>query len=249
MERRFIKGASIRAVKGDKPGIAGIGVVYNQVYDTGWFKETVKPGACARVLSESQDVRSLFNHDVNQLLGRTKSGTLRLQDTADGFAFDCDTDPGTSVGRDVAAMIERGDIDGCSFSFNVRKDTWSDEFDANGRYVSTTRTIEDIDMFDIGPVTFPAYTQTSVGMRSAWPEGVPVEHRAHIDTLRAASEIVPPARRDADGCECACDACKAGNCEDCSVPDCDDPDCLCDAAQDRSLQLRARAFAHTRAIA
>jgi HK97 family phage prohead protease len=244
IERRFIKGATIRARRsseaGDKPGIAGIGVVYDQVYDNGWFREIVKPGACARVLSEGQDVRCLFNHDVNQLLGRTKSGTLRLQDSAEGFGFDCDTDPNTSAGRDVPAMIDRGDIDGCSFSFNVRKDSWSDEFDENGRYVSTTRSIEDIDMFDVGPVTFPAYTQTSVGARSQWPEGVAAERRSHIEELRT---VASRARREDGECACSCAACQDGRCVDCDNPDCDDPDCGCEFSEGRSLLLRARAYA------
>jgi Escherichia/Staphylococcus phage prohead protease len=244
IERRFIKGASIQTRSGEKPGIAGVGVVYDQVYDNGWFREIVKPGACARVLSEKQDVRCMFNHDVNQLLGRTKSGTLRLQDSAEGFSFDCDTDPNTGPGRDVPAMIDRGDIDGCSFSFNVRKDTWSDEFDAAGRYVATTRSIEDIDMFDIGPVTFPAYTQTSVGARSAWPDGIAAERRSHIEEMRRASAVAPPGARRADEatCECNCARCQDGDCENCDNADCDDPNCLCPYSQDRALALRARAY-------
>jgi len=243
IERRFIKGASIQARSGEKPGIAGIGVVYDQVYDNGWFLEIVKPGACARVLSENQDVRCLFNHDTNQLLGRTKSGTLRLQDSAAGFSFDCDTDPNTGPGRDVSAMINRGDIDGCSFSFNVRKDTWSDEYDAAGHYVSTTRSIDDIDMFDIGPVTFPAYTQTSVGARSAWPEGISAERRCHIEEMRQASAIAPPGAPRADSkCLCDCDACMNGDCENCGPDVCDDTvNCMC-AEADRALALRARAY-------
>jgi hypothetical protein len=137
-------------------------------------------------------------------------------------------------------MIERGDVDGCSFSFNVRKDTWSDEFDENGRYVSSTRSIEDIDMFDVGPVTFPAYTQTSVGARSAWPDGVPAERRSHIEQLRAA----PIRSKRDEGCECNCEPCDAGRCEDCDNPDCSDENCRCEGSRCRSLLLRARAHIH-----
>lgn len=241
MERRFIKGGYVRAKQGDKPGIEGVAAVYNQTYDTGWFSETIAAGAFSRALKEKQDVRCLFNHDVNQLLGRTRSGTLTMEDSSEGLKYACDTDPNTSVGRDVPAMIQRGDIDGCSFSFNVRKDTWSDEFDENGRYVTSHRQIDDLDLFDVGPVTFPAYTETSVGIRSQWPDGVPAERRSHIETLRQASEVPQGAKRDAE-CQCSCEACKAGNCEDCSVSDCDEPGCLCDAAQDRALQLRARPY-------
>lgn len=329
IERRFIKGGSIQKRAGDKPGIAGTAIVYGPEYDTGWFKETIKAGAATRALAEKQDVRCLFNHDMNQVLGRTKSGTLVLQDSTSGLNFDCDTDPNTTVGRDVAAMIERGDVDGCSFSFNVRKDTWSDEYDENGRYVTSHRVIEDFDLFDVGPVTFPAYTETSVGIRSCWPDGVPAEIRSHVPSLRSDSEqtkkvdnedltrkcfllVGDPDKTDtwelpwkfstdektkshlrdalarfdqvkgfseealdkawkkllmlcdhydidvADKkrpgsesssarsgaqCECDCEQCKAGNCEECDNPDCDDPECLCEFSQGRSLMLRARAHA------
>jgi len=188
IERRFLKGGNIQKRAGDKPGIAGIAAVYSQEYNTGWFSETIAPGAFTRALTEKQDVRCLFNHDVNQLLGRTKSGTLRMEDSSSGLKFDCDTDPNTTAGRDVSAMIERGDIDGCSFSFTVRKDTWSDEFDENGRYITSHRVIDDLDLYDVGPVTFPAYTDTSVGTRALWPDGVPAEIRSQVPSLRTDSE-------------------------------------------------------------
>lgn len=241
MERRFIKGGQVRAKQGDKPGIAGVAAVYDQAYDTGWFSETIASGAFDRALKEKQDVRCLFNHDVNQLLGRTKSGTLRIENSPDGLRYDCDTDADTSVGKDVLRMIERGDIDGCSFSFTVRKDTWSDEFDENGRYVKSHRQIDDLDLYDVGPVTFPAYTETSVGVRSAWPDGVPVEKRSHIEALR---ETGKPARRSAE-CQCDCDPCANGNCDDCGPGDCgDEVNCRCERSQIANLTMRARSHAH-----
>jgi HK97 family phage prohead protease len=257
-ERRFIVGAHLRTIKGDKPGISGVAAVYSQNYDTGWFIESIKPGAFTRAITEGQDVRCLFNHNVDNLLARTKSNTLRLEDSEAGLKYDADTDPTTTIGRDVPAMIDRGDIDGCSFSFTVRSDVWRDEYDANGRYVNTYREIEDLDLYDVGPVTFPAYTATSVGVRDAngfrvlgsaavrqlWPAGVPDELRAHVPILRG--KPAPggrPARRGSEPglCICPCDECMAGDCENCSHVDCDCADCLCDAAQGRALILRARA--------
>lgn len=252
LERRFIRGGQVRAKQGDKPGIEGVASVYTQDYDTGWFVERIAQGAFDRALSEKQDVRCLFNHDVNNVLGRTKSGTLRLSNSKGGLGYDCDTDPNTTVGRDVPAMIDRGDVDGCSFSFNVRKDNWSDEFDAAGKYVRSIRVIEDLDLFDVGPVTFPAYTDTSVGTRSAqWPDGAPIERRSHIEALRSAAAVkLTRATRDdsdddSDGdinqCTCPCDPCGAGDCDDCSHDDCACQGCTCDSAMNRSLILRARA--------
>jgi HK97 family phage prohead protease len=248
IERRVLKGTEIRAKQGDKPGIEGVGAVFNQQYDNGWFIETMKPGAFDRAISEAQDVRCLFNHDPNNVLARTKSGTLRLAIASDGLHFDCDTDS-TGIASDVRAMIARGDVDGCSISFIVRKDTWSDEFDAKGDYVQSTRTIEDVDLFDVGPVTFPAYTQTSVGARSMWPDGIPAEVRSHVPGLREGAPkpaLVKPARRDAkDGdCTCSCDPCQDGNCADCSCSsDCDasncaNEDCSCGAGERMRKRLR-----------
>lgn len=246
IERRYIKGGDIRAKKGETPGIQGVAAVYDQQYDAGYFIETIKPGAFARALSEKQDVRCLFNHDVNNLLARTKSGTLRLEDSPEGLKYEADTDPQTSVGRDVARMIERGDLDGCSFSFTVRKDAWRDEFDSNGRYVRSYREIEDLDLYDVGPVTFPAYTETSVGLRE---DEIPVEARSHILEMRKASSPaapkVPARRDDVDGdCACACDPCQGGDCAGCITEDCSAEGCTCAASQRsaaEALDLRARA--------
>lgn len=186
IERRFIRGAQLRAKQGDKPGIAGVASVYNQPYDTGWMIESIKPGAFTRVLGETPDVRCLFNHDPNNLLGRTKSGTLRLSDSDEGLRFECDTDAESRIGADVQRMIDRGDLDGCSFGFTVAKHSWREERNDKGEMVYY-RVIEEIDdLFDVGPVTYPAYTGTSAGARSAlWPTGVPAEIRSRVPALRA----------------------------------------------------------------
>jgi hypothetical protein len=159
-------------------------------------------------------------------------------------------------------MIGRGDVDGCSFSFNVRKASWRDEFDAQGNYVQSFREIEDVDLFDVGPVTFPAYTATSVDVRgdvgdmarSLWPAGIPRDVRRHLAISKTAGQV-RPARlaRGADSaepgyCVCDCDECMDGDCATCSHVDCDCMDCLCDSAQGLRtaaaaalLMMRARA--------
>jgi HK97 family phage prohead protease len=264
-EVRMIKGATLRTLKraDDKPGIAGIAAVYSQTYDTGWFVESIEPGAFTRALQEKQDVRCLFNHNVDHVLARTKNGTMRLEDSAAGLKFDADTDPETSIGRDVPRMIDRGDIDGCSFAFTVRKDSWEDEYDESGRYVNTYRKIQDVDLYDVGPVTYPAYDATSVDvrtnnglrsmgesrMRQLWPEGLPDEFRGRIvrGVWRPAPKGAPAdAKRDFGMCMCSCAECIDGDCENCTHVDCDCADCQCDAAQGRAkagdlLTLRARA--------
>src|SRR5579885_1148379 len=155
IERRFIRGGQLRAKNGDKPGLAGVASVYNQEFDNGWFRERILPGAFKRVLSEDPDVRCLFNHNPDNVLARTKNGTLRLVDKSDGSNYEADMDPNTTIGRDVGAMVERGDVDGCSFAFSVSKQAWREEKLDDGSIIY--RDIEEVDeLFDVGPVTYPA---------------------------------------------------------------------------------------------
>jgi HK97 family phage prohead protease len=127
-EFRIIHGTAIRA-KADKPGIEGYAAKFNEEYDNGWFIETIKPGAFTRAVKEKQDVRGLMNHDANLVLGRTKSGTLSLNQDATGLYFECDL-PDTQTARDLYELVKRGDIDGCSFGFQVMKQSWREEKDS-----------------------------------------------------------------------------------------------------------------------
>jgi HK97 family phage prohead protease len=182
--RRVFSGAQVRAAGSAKPGIDGYAAVFNETTDLGYFSEVIKPGAFSRALKENQDVRCLVNHDENVILGRTKSGTLRLEENGKGLRFSCDT-PDTQAARDLLASIARGDVDQCSFGFIVRKDTWTEQ---DGIQM---RSVEDVDLFDVSPVTFPAYGGTSCTARSLWPDGMPGELRSHI---LAAREAVARAR-------------------------------------------------------
>jgi HK97 family phage prohead protease len=227
VERRVIRGGQVRAKGGDKPGLAGVASVYNQDYDNGWFIEHVMPGAFTRVLSEDPDVRCLFNHNPDNLLARTKSGTLRLADSPDGLTYDADTNPETTVGRDVQAMVDRGDLDGCSIGFCVAKQNWREEKQEDGTVITHRDIVEFDELFDVGPVTYPAFTGTSVGTRSLWPQGVPAEIRSHVPGLRGTVvELVASAEvRDASECDCPCAACQDGNCAGCNCDGCDSEEC------------------------
>jgi len=125
----------------------------------GGFVERIAAGTFAKTLLEA-DVRALFNHDPSLVLGRNRSGTLRLEEDAEGLAYEIDL-PDTQVGRDVAAMLERGDISGSSFGFRVISDEWG-ETDSG----FPLRTLTQVALRDIGPVTFPAYTDASSALRS-----------------------------------------------------------------------------------
>jgi HK97 family phage prohead protease len=126
------------------------------------FIERIRPGCFTRAIKED-DVRGLFNHDANFVLGRNKAKTLRLSEDDKGLAFEIDL-PDTQAARDLVILIERGDISGCSFSFRTIKDEW-EYSETNGNGI-TMRTLVDVELFDVGPVTFPAYPATDVSARS-----------------------------------------------------------------------------------
>lgn len=171
-EQRFFKVSTLRASSNGR-SISGYAAVFNSLSeDLGGFRERILPGAFDRCLRGSPDVRCLFNHDPNAVLGRTKSETLRLSVDRNGLHFDCDL-PDTQVGRDVRESIKRGDIDQCSFGFMVQGQNWLEE---KGKVV---RELTDVDLSDVSPVTYPAYPQTSVSARALWPEGEPAEVRSH----------------------------------------------------------------------
>ena len=149
--------------------IAGYAAVFNMRSDLlgGYFVEIIAPGAFDEVLA--QDVRGLFNHDPNYLLGRTISGTLRLTTDERGLAYEIDT-PDTMTIRDlVVAPIARGDMSGSSFAMRVAPggDTWHEE---DGVVVRTIYKVAELR--DVGPVSFPAYPDSSAAQRSldAWKQ-------------------------------------------------------------------------------
>lgn len=158
-----VQGLGIDRASG-KPCLRGHAAVFNQLSDDlGGFREQIVPGAFADALGvDKADVRALFNHDPNFVLGRTASGTLRLKEDSRGLAFECDV-PDTQTVRDlVLAPIERGDISHMSFQFGVKPGGQDWANDDEGR---TIRTLKSLRLFDVSPVTFPAYRQTDVALR------------------------------------------------------------------------------------
>lgn len=165
-EFRTLKAHQFRASQNGK-GITGYAVVFNQLSEELCFgiREMVMPGAFRRCLANSTiDVKCLFNHDPSNLLGRTVSGTLRLKEDDIGLQFDCDL-PSTQLGSDVREMIARGDVSQCSFGFTVREQNFRESTDADGT-VQVTRELIDVELFDVSPCTYVAYSQTTVSLRS-----------------------------------------------------------------------------------
>jgi HK97 family phage prohead protease len=152
----------LRAMDGASPRIEGYAAVYNSnseemgFYDK--FVERITTGAFDGVLGN--DVRGLVNHDPNFVLGRTKSGTLRLSADSKGLHSEI-TPPDTQWARDLMVSMKRGDIDQMSFGFTVAK---------GGEHVEQDGAVRVIDkigrLFDVSVVTFPAYPATSVQARN-----------------------------------------------------------------------------------
>lgn len=167
--------------------IVGHAAVFNSMsVDLGGFREIVAPGAFAQSIVED-DVRALFNHAPDHILGRNRAGTLRLSEDARGLAFEIDL-PNTQLARDLAESIGRGDISGNSFGFQTLEDRW--ERGEGGEI----RTLVRVRLFDVSPVTFPAYPQTDVAMRSleAWrADQKPVVSPEDLERRRQHFELFP----------------------------------------------------------
>lgn len=170
IERRFTSapgvGASIVEREGKKPMMRGYAAVFHRANAPGtefrmWEDcvERIAPGAFDKTLKNA-DVRAAFNHDSNQLLGRSSAGTLRLGTDAQGLWYEIDP-PDTAAGRDAMELVRRGDVTGSSFAFIPKSSTYSRDDD--GTVVITRNEVE---LIDVGPVTFPAYEGTSTGIRA-----------------------------------------------------------------------------------
>lgn len=159
----------IRAVEGDDSKRTITGAIK---YDTDsadmrdWYGDTIveqiASGAFTDSLS-SRGVVGLWSHDTSQVLGNTKSGTLRVFDGVKELRFELDI-PDTSVGNDAWALIQRGDVDGVSFGMRVTKDKWSSE--KRGETKIYKRSILNAELYEISPVAFPAYPANEVSARS-----------------------------------------------------------------------------------
>lgn len=157
-EKRVAPQVELRAADNGPGTLVGYAAVFNSPTEIGgYFVEEIAPGAFADTIKG--DVRCLFNHSSNFVLGRSKSGTLRLAEDAKGLRFEVDL-PDTHTGRDLAKSVNRGDISGCSFDFRAVKQTWDDTKDPPHRL------LQKLEISEISVVTFPAYPDTEVGLRS-----------------------------------------------------------------------------------
>lgn len=163
MERRIINHQiQIRAADDGRKILYGYAAVFDSPSaDLGGFTEYVRKGAFTRSLKENEQ-KALWNHESSYLLGSTKAGTLRLWEDDVGLGYEL-TLPNTQMGNDVAELASRGDVDGNSFGFFIRDEEWDDS-DKN----AVKRYLNEVELFEISPTAFPAYPETSLGIRSAY---------------------------------------------------------------------------------
>lgn len=159
-------GLQIRQVAGvrrDGPRkLAGLAAIYDRETDIGETRERIARGAFADTIRGDAEVLAFVDHDAGKLLGRRSAGTLRLSDSNEGLAFEIDL-PETTLGRDVLALAERGDLGGMSFGFTIPK--------GGERRDGNVRVLTQIDLKEISVVSsWPAYSGTRVEARN-WHSG------------------------------------------------------------------------------
>lgn len=154
---------------GETPHISGYFAVFNSNYEIApGMSESIKPGAFSRTLSN--DVRALINHDTTLVLGRTKAHTLELHEDEHGLWGDITINPNDSDAMNLYERVKRGDVDQCSFGFEIVEE--ETDFRDDG---SVHWTLKDVNLFEVSACTFPAYEATNISARSV--ERVAIESR------------------------------------------------------------------------
>jgi uncharacterized protein len=181
LERRCLHQSEVRLAGDDgPPKIVGYAARFGVWADIGGlFRERIEPGAFKKTIKEA-DVRALVEHDPMAIIGRNKAGTLRLNEDEKGLAVEIDV-PDTTVGKDLLVSMRRGDKTQMSFGFTVNKA--DDDYDEN------TRILRDVSLFDVSIVSFPAYSQTTAQVRSAFKKN-DAEDEPIIDEFNALDEAI-----------------------------------------------------------
>ena len=139
--------------------LTGYAAVFNSEAVLGDFSEVIRQGAFAKSLATGSNIRALYQHQGDALLGTTRGGTLQLREDAKGLAFELAL-PDTSHGKDLAILVGRGDVAGCSFGFRVAPggDRWEQ------RGATLVRELLNVDLVEITLTSDPAYQDTTVAM-------------------------------------------------------------------------------------
>lgn len=178
---------------GDGMTFHGYAAMFNSLSeDLGGFRERIEPGAFTRTLKRDRNIRMFLNHNADNLLATTRAKTLSLVEDDKGLRVEAAL-PDTTLGRDTAALLRRGDIDSMSFAFQAAEkgQRWSED--------GTERTLTEVRLFEVSPVTgWPAYQSTSASVRHLADElgedPAPLEDAMRV--LLAADQKLTPEQRD-----------------------------------------------------
>jgi len=184
--RNYSSAVEIRQADDGNATLVGLAAVFDSLSENlGGFREQIMPGAFDD--ADMSDVRGLFNHDANFVLGRTRSDTLELEITKKGLRFEIDL-PDTQTIRDlVLGPIQRGDVDQSSFGFIVAPGGASFDENEDGVLIRTITKFQRI--FDVSPVTFPAFQDTQVSEASFRSFQQEIEnHTRELDEQRQGRE-------------------------------------------------------------
>ena len=166
-EKRTFTGTVIARADGENmpKEIGGIAAVINSVTDLGYFEEVINAGAFDYALNKEYDIRCLFNHEAELILGRTKADTCKVFVNADGnLEYTWVPDYENPTHMSVVRSIMRGDITQSSFAFTIKEQMWSESEKYGSMGKRTIKVIEDL--YDVSPVTYPAYADTEADARS-----------------------------------------------------------------------------------
>ena len=162
IEQRGLKDLEIRATNVDgKKSIEGYAAVFDKLSERlGFFREKIAKGAFRNVLADGSNVVLIHNHNTDNLLSSTSSKTLELKEDDTGLHFRADL-PNTARGDEVFELVNAGVLDGMSFGFTAKTDTWE------VKQGEDIRTVEEVgSLLEISTTAFPAYTDTSIAKRS-----------------------------------------------------------------------------------
>lgn len=140
--------------------IEGYFAVFNSIYEIApGMTESIAPGAFSNTLAN--DVRALINHDTTLVIGRNKAHTLDLKEDERGLWGSIIINPKDSDAVNGYERVNRGDVDQCSFGFQIRSEDTDIREDGSVHW-----TITDVDLYEVSICTFPAYDATQVSARS-----------------------------------------------------------------------------------
>ncbi len=136
---------------------------YFAVFDSNYeiapgMSESIAPGAFDNTLAG--DIRALINHDTTLVLGRTKAGTLQLRTDSHGLWGHIDINPNDSDAMNLYNRVQRGDVDQCSFGFDIINEETDYREDGSIHW-----TIKEVELYEVSPCTFPAYEETNIAAR------------------------------------------------------------------------------------